>query len=170
VSFEGFDSGVDEQASLLQSRCALEGLSAHDVDGAVALTYERGHDAARRDGDVRTKATFLPSLLPLVDSAVLGPLNAELSGAACAVYPTLGVAFSSGTAEDPNRVASALSAARDALERGGGTLTVLEAPDNVRERVDVFGSLPPAIAIMRRIKQRFDPERRLNRGRFVGRL
>jgi glycolate oxidase FAD binding subunit len=105
-----------------------------------------------------------------MDAEAFGPLEAALSGSACAVYPTLGVAFSSGVADDADRVASALSAARSALERAGGTLTVLDAPDPVRERVDVFGSLPSSFAIMRRIKERFDPERRLNRGRFVGRL
>jgi FAD/FMN-containing dehydrogenase len=40
----------------------------------------------------------------------------------------------------------------------------------VRATVDVWGPPPPAFALMQRLKNRFDPEQRLNAGRFVGGL
>jgi glycolate oxidase FAD binding subunit len=46
--------------------------------------------------------------------------------------------------------------------------TVLDAPDEVRDRVDVWGADPSALALMRRLKERFDPAGVCNPGRFVG--
>lgn len=50
----------------------------------------------------------------------------------------------------------------------GGALVVEAAPAAVKERVDVWGPPGPAHALMRGIKERFDPSRVLNPGRFVG--
>ncbi|HEY2666916.1 MAG TPA: FAD-binding oxidoreductase [Actinomycetota bacterium] len=46
--------------------------------------------------------------------------------------------------------------------------TVLDAPDEVRERVDVWGPDRSGLALMRRLKERFDPAGVCNPGRFVG--
>ena len=64
----------------------------------------------------------------------------------------------------------ALPIARATLEALGGSLVLLAAPAAVRDHVAVYGALPPSFAVMRELKARFDPDRRLNRGRFVGRL
>jgi glycolate oxidase FAD binding subunit len=49
-------------------------------------------------------------------------------------------------------------------------LVVDAAPSAVRAEFDAWGPLPSAFPVMRELKQRFDPERRLNPGRFVGGL
>jgi glycolate oxidase FAD binding subunit len=46
--------------------------------------------------------------------------------------------------------------------------TVLDAPEEVRDRVDVWGPDPSGLALMRRLKNRFDPTGVCNPGRFVG--
>ena len=46
--------------------------------------------------------------------------------------------------------------------------TVLDAPDEVRDKVDVWGPDPSALALMRRLKGRFDPAGVCNPGLFVG--
>jgi glycolate oxidase FAD binding subunit len=46
--------------------------------------------------------------------------------------------------------------------------TVLDAPDEVRDLIDVWGPDPSALALMRRLKERFDPAGVCNPGRFVG--
>jgi glycolate oxidase FAD binding subunit len=49
----------------------------------------------------------------------------------------------------------------------GGALVVLDAPAEVKAAVDTWGPVG-ALDLMRRVKDQFDPERRLAPGRFVG--
>lgn len=60
----------------------------------------------------------------------------------------------------------------DALDDGGieafSTATWLALPRHLKTDRDVFGPTPDAVQpILRRLKDSFDPERRLNRGRFA---
>lgn len=49
----------------------------------------------------------------------------------------------------------------------GGSVIVLDAPRQLRAEVDLWGPVP-ALEVMRRVKDQFDPENRLAPGRFVG--
>jgi len=51
--------------------------------------------------------------------------------------------------------------------RAGGHAVVLTAPQPVREAVDMWGPVA-GLALMRRVKDRFDPGHRFAPGRFVG--
>ena len=51
-----------------------------------------------------------------------------------------------------------------------GFLTVLEAPINFKQQLDVWGYNGNALQIMRQIKQQFDPKNLLSPNRFVGRI
>lgn len=53
-------------------------------------------------------------------------------------------------------------------ERAGGYLTVLTAPHSLKQTFDLWGYSGNALAAMRTLKKRFDPEGCLNTGRFVG--
>ncbi|MCM8748758.1 FAD-binding oxidoreductase [Thermomicrobiaceae bacterium CFH 74404] len=48
--------------------------------------------------------------------------------------------------------------------------TLLTAPPGVKVDTDVFGRQPAGLAVMRALKETFDPNRILNPGRFIGRL
>lgn len=48
--------------------------------------------------------------------------------------------------------------------------TLLAAPLEVKQNLDVWGPLPDGFALMRQIKEQFDPRCTLNPGRFLGRL
>jgi glycolate oxidase FAD binding subunit len=63
------------------------------------------------------------------------------------------------TAED-------LEAVRALAHAHGGHAVVIDAQDDLR--ADPWGGPPPGLAIMKRIKQAFDPAGILNPGRFVG--
>jgi FAD/FMN-containing dehydrogenase len=57
---------------------------------------------------------------------------------------------------------------RPALARGGGGLVILRQPEGAKfERQAVWGPPRPAHAVMQAIKDQFDPQGILNRGRFV---
>jgi glycolate oxidase FAD binding subunit len=57
--------------------------------------------------------------------------------------------------------------ARRLAEASGGSLVLLAAPDDVKRRLDAWGTPPATLDVMRRLKDVFDPKRTLNPGRFV---
>ncbi|WP_067479890.1 FAD-binding oxidoreductase [Actinomadura hibisca] len=67
----------------------------------------------------------------------------------------------------PERAAETLEGLRAALAPHKGGAVVRYAPEPVRDALDVWGPVP-ALSLMRRVKDQFDPERRLSPGRFVG--
>ena len=79
-------------------------------------------------------------------------------------YPTLGIGFAAGVAVEG--AAALLSDARAELARRGGSLVVQAAPAGLR--IDPWGPPPASFPLMQRLKDNFDPEHRLNPGRFVG--
>ncbi len=64
-------------------------------------------------------------------------------------------------------VVAAAESLRATAASVGGAVVVLEAPDAVRDRLDVWGPAT-ALDLMRSVKQRFDPAGILAPGRFVG--
>jgi glycolate oxidase FAD binding subunit len=68
----------------------------------------------------------------------------------------------------PQGVAEAVSRLRAFAGEAEGNLVVLEAPLEVKKRVDVWGLAEKALPLMQRPKAEFDPQRILNPGRFVG--
>ena len=67
-----------------------------------------------------------------------------------------------------DRVAAAISRVRELTRQLGGSTVVEHCPLSVKRGIDVWGETTEAIEIMRRIKEKFDPARVLNPGRFVG--
>jgi glycolate oxidase FAD binding subunit len=171
VRFEGFGAGVKEQSAKLQAlvaaelRCACDALTA-----AAAGSFWERHDQLRVGSPVSAKLAALPGQLQAIVSDVLPALTDGLEDPGFAWYATLGLGFVSGraVATDPEKSAGAVSSARATLERLGGSLTLRSAPPFVRERVPVWGTPPPALALMKSVKQRLDPGRCLAPGRFVG--
>ncbi|MEV4834849.1 FAD-binding oxidoreductase [Nonomuraea sp. NPDC049486] len=66
--------------------------------------------------------------------------------------------------EDEEKVSGAVDALRDRLEPCGARLVVHATPYESVQRWGRVGALP----LMRRVKERFDPGRRMSPGRFVG--
>ena len=151
LCFEGFGKGVEQQIGRLRQLAP----SARDAGDAWAR-----HDEVRTGGPLRIKVAALPTHLPEVDR-VVAPLGLRF-----AWYPTLGLGFASGAAGE--NAAALIADARAELARRGGSLIVQAAPREVR--ADPWGPPPPAFVLMRRLKDNFDPDHRLNPGRFVGGL
>lgn len=151
LCFEGFGKGVEQQVGRVRQLAP----SAGDAGEAWAR-----HDEVRTGGPLRIKVAALPTHLPEVDRAV-APLGLRF-----AWYPTLGLGFASGPAKE--NAAAVIADARAELARRGGSLVVQAAPREVR--ADPWGPPPPAFVLMRRLKDNFDPDHRLNPGRFVGGL
>ena len=68
---------------------------------------------------------------------------------------------------EPELVAATVGHLRAACVRHGGSTVVLDAPAAVKGAMDTWGPVS-ALALMRRVKDQFDPDHRLAPGRFVG--
>jgi glycolate oxidase FAD binding subunit len=56
---------------------------------------------------------------------------------------------------------------RSAAESAGGSLILMAAPIETRREVGAWGTPPPTLELMQRLKTAFDPQRILNPGRFL---
>jgi glycolate oxidase FAD binding subunit len=111
--------------------------------------------AAYPAGPVLLKLTFaLSGLRDVLTAARVAGVHVRGSAGAGVVH---------AAADD----AGALDALRAVCAQHGGSVVVVDAPDDVKQAVDVWGPVP-ALDLMRRVKDQFDPEHRLAPGRFVG--
>jgi glycolate oxidase FAD binding subunit len=111
------------------------------------------------------KVTALPSKM----SAILhGFRSLSTSGitAAC-VADAVGI-ITVALSASPAQSTAIIEDLRARLRGEGGMVVVLRASSSLPDDVDRWGGSPPAIEVMRAVKQQFDPDRLLNPGRFVG--
>jgi glycolate oxidase FAD binding subunit len=168
VRFEGFESGVADQTARILELGRKAGAGGERLGDAEAAGFWRRHDAAREGGSLRVKLAGPPSRLPELARTWLPAVLGELSPSSAVLYPTLGLAFASGEPASAAGLVAGLHDARVAAIAAGGSLVLCEAPVAVRRAFDPWGAPPPAIDLMRSLKERFDPDRRLSPGRFVG--
>lgn len=71
---------------------------------------------------------------------------------------------------DDSLVLAAIFRTRELAREAGGTALVERCPLPLKKQLDVWGDQPQGMDIMRRIKQKFDPQGILNPGRFAGKL
>jgi glycolate oxidase FAD binding subunit len=70
----------------------------------------------------------------------------------------------------PDAAVTLIEHLRRKLRNSGGSVTALRIPQVLRDGLDVWGCDSNALPLMREIKRRFDPNRILNPGRFVGNI
>ncbi|RZU33673.1 FAD-binding oxidoreductase [Blastococcus saxobsidens] len=152
VLFESIAESVDAQAG---AAVALLGGGEESDDVPEGF--------GRRPGgvdDVLLRLAYAPAAL----ASVVGALPA---GTALAAHAATGVSYAALPAD---AAVEALPRLRAALAPHDGTAVLLRAPDDVRDRLDHWGPAGDSLDLMRRVKERFDPERQMSPGRFVGGL
>ncbi len=169
VLFEGFDAGVAEQIARFATIAEAQGLTSESLgDGERPGALD---EAARTHGDVRVRISVPPGDFVAFERDALAPLANVLGDARAIVYPPLGIAFVSGYATGVPATIAALQGARRAVEALHGNLVLTDVRDPaLGDAVDPYGTVPPSFFLMQRLKERFDPARRLNPGRFLGGL
>jgi len=151
VLFEAIEPSVRAQA-----RAAVALVGGQQQDGIADGLGAR----PATPGDLLLRVAFAPSTLAAVLRAL--PAGTQVAASACT-----GVLYA-GLPAAPGLLA--LPQLRAALAAHDGTAVVLDAPAEQRPELDHWGPAGDSLALMRRVKDRFDPERRLSPGRFVGGL
>jgi glycolate oxidase FAD binding subunit len=70
----------------------------------------------------------------------------------------------------PDAAISLVEHLRERLSQSGGSVVALQMPGTIRGTLDPWGWESNALPLMKEIKRRFDPNRILNPGRFVGNI
>jgi FAD/FMN-containing dehydrogenase len=119
-------------------------------------------DAAAGEWPLTARASVLPSRLP----KLLGSVVDMFPTALCQAYPTVGTCRITGL-ESSREVIDDL---RETIAWHGGSCVIERCPEDLKRELDVFGDAPPALPLMRAVKQQFDPRGTLSPGRQAGRL
>jgi glycolate oxidase FAD binding subunit len=159
--FGGAACGVQAAAAvLLIEGCGLDGTVVEGNDGELWERQRSRQRPASAEGAI-VRVSGLPAELPRVIRA------AARAGGTLAGRSGLGLSW----VELPSVAGNEDLAGRvEKLRRDLAPFacTVLDAPDEVRNKVDVWGHDPSALAVMRRLKGRFDPAGVCSPGIFVG--
>jgi glycolate oxidase FAD binding subunit len=168
ATFEGFKAGVAEQIERFAATVRSLGFASEEIEADAAFAIDR---RARTSGESRVRATVPPAAFETLDRTVVEPFARVARRPEIVTYPSLGIAFAAGDVDEPDPfVAQVLAMRRDCEAIGGNLVTLALEDAELASRIDPYGTLPAAFPLMRRLKDRFDPGRRLNRGRFVGKL
>ncbi len=169
VLFQGVRPAVSRACAETESLCSAAGMTgvAWEDGEAARGRVDSYRDIGRTSGlqaALITRASTLPSEV----ERVIRPLLAEANRTTrIVVQPAAGSVRALWESIAPDRVAPLVQSLRAQWMSFGGTLTIERAPHGSLAGVDVWGLEGGDLALMRRLKEVYDPDCVLNPGRFV---
>jgi glycolate oxidase FAD binding subunit len=130
--------------------------------------WEARQDLFAREGAAVLKVTLL--------SSDVCPVSAELEQWAAKNEMEISVVAQANglmtvaLKSSPDAVITLIGHLRKRLKNSGGSVVALKIPETGLGGLDVWGCDSNALPLMREIKRRFDPNRILNPGKFVGNI
>jgi len=168
------ECSLDVRIAALPECMDKHAASLHRIFGQIEL-METGEDVwqARQDlfdaeGAIVLKASLLPAEVCRV-SAELQQSSVRDSIEIALVAQANGL-MTVALKSSPDQAITLIEHLRWRLRGSGGSVTALQIPQILRSGIDVWGCDSNAMPLMREIKRRFDPNRILNPGRFVGNI
>jgi glycolate oxidase FAD binding subunit len=176
VLFEGIQPGVEAQAAaaaeLLGRVGTAEVAGPGETDAALAGLGARPFEKAEVGVKVACPPSELGSLLAELRDGPLawaGPVSAHAgTGVLWMASDAREGELEAADGRPVPELAGGIAAARERVAARGGSLVLHKAPPELKRAADAWGPPGDAIGLMRRVKERFDPDRRLSPGRFVG--
>ncbi|HEY9737468.1 MAG TPA: FAD-binding oxidoreductase [Trichocoleus sp.] len=164
-------AGVEEQVQRLQLLGQEAGLKAVVLrDEADAQFWQQSSYrlfGSPSDGPDSTAVLAKVGILPAAAVSLLEQLEASGSLGRLNASGSVGHLRLEG-GPNANETASIVMKLRSHCQSAGGYLTLLAAPSELKQAVEVWGYSGNALAVMRQLKAQFDPPRLLSPGRFVG--
>ena len=165
IRCEGFAETVTRHLADGQAMAQRLGLGVANMrDGADGQLWERIRDFPLQKGRVVYRVTVPRASVAEAVRAIQGSNGSEFQPMILS-DPLTGTLWVTEPERhtSPRRFADLLALA----QRCGGHAVMLAVPANVKENIDVWGPPPPTLALMRAIKNQFDPKGVLNPGRFL---
>ncbi len=161
IRIAGLPECLDEYAARLRDIFAPIALT--DADEAVWQARERVFD---KSDSVVLKVSVLPGEICAVSSELQQWASAEEQEISAVAHASglMTIALYSA----PDAALALIERLRARAAGCGGSVIAMQIPDSLRGKVDVWHCNSGALPLMREIKRRFDPNRILNPGRFVG--
>ncbi len=162
IRLDGTPSGIEAQRNLLGTISAELGF--RESAEQVWQARENLFGASR---SLVCRFSVLPSQLAQAVNIIAKLCSApQLSWKVVAQGTGLGIVRID--APEAAQLQFALNGVRSAVIELGGTVVVLICPADMKNQISVWGPSGDAQQLMVRVKQQFDPNGILNRGRFVG--
>jgi glycolate oxidase FAD binding subunit len=163
VRMAGLPHCLDESADRL--KCILGPLELSESNASVWQARQNLFD---REGAAVLKVSLIPSEV----CAVLSELQqwADNDGLDCEAVAQATGLMTIAVRSTSEKVIALIERLRARLRVCDGSVVALQIPDALRGKLDLWGTAGDALPLMREIKRRFDPNRILNPGRFVGNI
>lgn len=165
--FQGIAAGVEEQTERFKKIGTTHGMTCKVLDGEADIDFWRQAAEMIRADTVLCKVGLRPSGIPwLIELA-----DKVMPGAQVKLYGSSGLGWIQFEQNEPaEKVLEGIAEMRSHCQKNAGFLTLLQAPKAIKQRIDVWGYSGNALSVMSDIKQKFDPQKILSPGRFVGDL
>lgn len=169
VRFGGTAGGIARQRAETLGSATGESATVEILDGADEAAFWRRiatfNAAPAGDDAFIIRAGARPSALGDVLDALQGHIPGET--APMVAYAGVGIVYARWNTPQPVQASQTLTALREALTNHQGYAVVEYAPPQFRAHIDLWGPPPAAVSLMRTLRQRWDPNAILNRGRYL---
>ena len=170
VRVQGSEAVTEAAAAATVAALKRAGLDAHKLDADEAIQRWSEHETlvSGAEGAVVVQINGLPSGLAALVAAVHE--HADRAGVKASMVSAAGVGMHTLTLAPAvsEQHAQVLTGIRTYAERAGCSVLLRRRPEALDAHVDVMGTPPSTVQILRRIKHEFDPDARLAPGRFAG--
>jgi glycolate oxidase FAD binding subunit len=160
--FEGLPAALDSQQQQL-----AQIVGALPLPGDPAIWQAREALWSGSEPALVAKVAVLPADIARL-AEILGRVAEPLKLHWHMVINGMGVGMLRLEAANDEALLAALMRLRSDLAAMNGTVVALGCPASIKGRIDIWGEPSDALPLMRRVKERFDPQQILNPGRYVG--